>query len=69
MPSAQDLRLAKNAFISSIDNYLYAYVEYRSAVINLTRQTMWDFQNEISITDDGMFKTMLSGENSINNNN
>lgn len=67
--SAQDLRLAKNAFISSIDNYLNAYVEYRSAVINLTRQTMWDFQNEISITDDEMFKTMLSGENSINNNN
>lgn len=67
--SAQDLRLAKNAFIASVDNYLNAYVEYRSAVVNLTRQTMWDFRNEISITDDEMFKTMLSGGNSINNNN
>jgi len=67
--SAQNLRLAKNAYISGVDNYLNSYVEYQSAVVNLTRQTMWDFQNEISITDDEMFKTMLSGGNSINNNN
>ncbi|MFC1563366.1 TolC family protein [candidate division KSB1 bacterium] len=66
---AQDLRLARQRYIDTVDRWLNALVDYKSAIIGLNRMTMWDFQkNRGFVTEEEINEIIRRVENNDNNN-
>ncbi|MFC1553082.1 TolC family protein [candidate division KSB1 bacterium] len=67
--TAQQMRLAKDGYVSAYDKYFAAYVDYKKALIALNNETMWDFQNDISLVTEDEIQKIISKVNNENNNN
>ncbi|MFC2075794.1 TolC family protein, partial [candidate division KSB1 bacterium] len=47
--SSQDLTLAQNRLTRAQSAYLNAFISYKIAMADLSRQTMWDFERGVSL--------------------
>ncbi len=66
---AQDLRLARQRLIETVDRWLNSLVDYKEAIIELNRMTMWDFQkNREFVTEEEINEIIRRVENNENNN-
>lgn len=51
--TAQELALDRNRLTQARSAYLEAYIDYQTAVADLKRKTLYDFENNRSLVDDG----------------
>ncbi|MCP4726405.1 MAG: TolC family protein [bacterium] len=66
---AQDLRLARERLIETVDRWLNSLVDYKEAILEMNRMTMWDFQkNREFVTDEEINEIIRVIENNENNN-
>jgi outer membrane protein TolC len=50
--TSQDLALDRNRFVQAKTLYLNAYIDFKLAIADLKRKTMYDWQHNISLVDD-----------------
>ena len=61
------IRLARERMIDTKSRYLQAYQSYESALSELNRTTMWDFQNNKSLVTEEEINAIILSLNENNN--